>query len=59
MTTEEQNERRKAAVQAFEQREAEAARAKADRDAAQKNRAQHLRKKMRNGKRKLRSSTLA
>src|SRR5882757_8588907 len=30
MTTEEQDERRKAAVQAFEQREAEAARAKAD-----------------------------
>ncbi len=42
MTTEEQDERRKAAVQAFEQREAEAARAKADRDAAQKNRAAAL-----------------
>jgi hypothetical protein len=42
MTTEEQDERRKAAVQAFEQREAEAARAKADRDAAQKSRAAAL-----------------
>ena len=42
MTTEGQDERRKAAVQAFEQREAEAARAKADRDAAQKNRAAAL-----------------
>src|SRR6202162_1119956 len=42
MTTEEQDERRKAAVQAFEQREAEAARAKADRDAAQKDRAAAL-----------------
>ena len=42
MTTEEQDERRKAAVQAFEQREAEAARAKADRDAAEKNRAAAL-----------------
>src|ERR1700688_4735566 len=42
MTTEEQDERRKAAVQAFEQREAEAAGAKADRDAAQKNRAAAL-----------------
>src|SRR5258708_35755698 len=42
MTTEEQDERRKTAVQAFEQREAEAARAKADRDAAQKNRAAAL-----------------
>src|SRR3979409_2068351 len=42
MTTEEQDKRRKAAVQAFEQREAEAAGAKADRDAAQKNRASAL-----------------
>src|SRR5258708_4353001 len=42
MTTEEQDKRRKAAVQAFEQREAEAARAKADRDAAQKNMAAAL-----------------
>src|SRR5260370_37659018 len=42
MTTEEQDERRKAAVQAFEQGEAGAARAKADRDADQKNRAAAL-----------------
>jgi hypothetical protein len=40
--TAEQDDRRKAAVRAFEEREAEAARAKADQDAAQKNRAAAL-----------------
>jgi len=57
MTTEEQDERRKAAVQAFEQREAEAARAKRIGTLPRRTGPRHLHKKMRNGKRKLRSST--